>query len=146
MAIATQVADEPMDGFGSVLQVDMANDGTFVTIPGIESIPEIGVEVNAKENTPVGADYATYHAGRKANKSFDVVMNSLPADADQIAFLQLVEGRQTRPTKVIYANGAIRSFDCCWLFTHFGEAGKDDTLMVAVGGQPTGEITLGTVA
>ena len=135
MGVPTAVAEKATKHFGGELQVDLAGDGSFVKIAGVENLPDFGFGAEWSERSRIDHTERQYDESMKTPPEIEFVFDDLPDDATQKGFITAVLARETKSMRAYWANGRVFEFDFEPMDHYFPGADADGYCMCAVKGR-----------
>ena len=132
---------------GAVLELSTDDGVTFVTVPGIETVPRIGSEGTFVEVQSIDELTKRYIAGLKTPPEWELPFRRIGDSAPQDALIAAAQAGGTVKIKVTYQTGDVADIDLV-LNGYFAEeaAQGDAPQLFAVKGQQSGDAAFTKVA
>jgi hypothetical protein len=145
MTIATTLATSKKDASGAVFQYKNSDD-EYVTLPGIQTIPQIGTNDSYEDATDIDADELEYMAQTLPEEAeLELVLDDQPGNSVQSAFTDKVIARTEIECMVTRMTGRTETFTFIPQNHYSGESAKGSSQKFACIGKIR-SLNFGTVA
>ena len=147
MPAQTQVQSEEIVAQGAWLELSLDDGVTYNHIPGVVSVPRIGVEGAFVEITSIGDLTKRFGSGIKTPPPWELAFNRIGDNAVQDSLIAAAEAGDTVKIRCTYQTGDIAVIDVVLNGVYSEEASQGDAVqMFAVSGQQSGDPVRSKVA
>ena len=147
MAKQTVVQSNVVVAQGAVLELSTDDGVTYALVPGVETIPQVGVEGSFVEVTSIDELTKTYVPGIQTPPEWELAFNRVGDSTVQDALINAAIARSNVMMKVTYQSGDVAEITLALNGYYAGEAAQGDAKqMFGIKAQQLGAAALTKVA
>ena len=131
---------------GAVLELSTDDGVTYNTVPGVDSIPQVGVEGSFVEVTSIDDLTKRYTTGIKTPPEWELTFNRIGDDTVQDALIAAAVAGSAVKMQITYQTGDVAVVDLLLNGYYASEAAQGDAKqMFGIKGQQQGDATFSKV-